>query len=159
MLDELLKTIPYSTLFLLFLSMALSLATSLTSKLLTNREQMMAWNKEIAAWRSDSAKAKRTGDKKLLAKVKKQERHIMQLQSKISWQSMKTSFLWFIPFLLLWYMFLGPLYGGVGEVAYLPWMPPNSPLHLPFYLWYLLCSFLSSTLLNKVLGMTPGATE
>jgi len=154
-----LKDIPFSTIFLFFLSAALSLATSLTSRLLTNREQMTAWNKEIAAWRSDSLKATRTGDKKLLAKVKNQERHIMQLQSKIMMQSMKTSFLWFIPFLLLWYMLLGPLYMNAGAVAYLPWIPPNSPLPLPLFLWYLLCSFMSSTLINKALGVTPGATE
>jgi len=139
--------------------MSLSLATSLTSRLLTNREQMMAWNKEIAAWRSDSLKATRSGDKKLLAKLKKQEKHIMQIQSKLTWQNTKTSFLWFIPFLLLWTMFLGPLYGNVLAVAYLPWIPPNSPLPLPLFMWYLLSSFMSSTLINKALGMTPGATE
>jgi len=156
--SEVLKQIPYSTIFLLFLSMVLSLATSLTSRLLTNREQMTAWNKEIAAWRSDSLKASRTGDKKLLAKVKKQERHIMQLQSKVMWQNTKTSFLWFVPFLIMWYMFLAPLYSDVWAVAYLPWMT-NSPMQLPFYLWYLICSLMFSTLIAKGLGTTPGATE
>jgi len=154
-----LTQIPYSTIFLLFLSMALSLATSLTSRLLTNREQTTAWNKEIAAWRSDSLKARRTGDKKLLAKVKNQERYIMQIQSKLMWQNMKTSLVWSIPFFLLWLTFLGPLYMSVGAVAYLPWMTPNSPLPLPLFMWYLLCSFMFSTLISKALGLTPGATE
>ena len=83
----------------------------------------------------------------------------MQIQSKMMWQSTKTSFLWFIPFMLLWYTFLGPLYGNVWAVAYLPWMPNSPPMTLPFFLWYLLCSFMSTTLLNKALGLTPGATE
>lgn len=153
-----LTQIPYSTIFLFLLSVALSLATSLTNRLLTNREQMTAWNKEIAAWRSDSMKAARSSDKKLLAKVKKKERDIMKLQSKVMWQNMKTSFIWFVPFLLLWYMFLGPLYSNVGAVAYLPWITADSPLPLPFYFWYLFCSFMLSTLVNRALGVTPGAT-
>jgi len=155
---ENLTDIPNSTIFLLLLTMVLTLATSATNRLLTNREQVMAWNQEIAAWRSDSIKATRTGDKKLLAKVKKQERHIMQIQSKMMWQNMKTMFLWFIPLMLLWGMFLGPLYMGVEAVAYLPWAP-NSPFPLQLFLWYLLCSFMFSTLFNKALGLTPGATE
>jgi len=153
-----LTDIPNATIFLFFLSMALSLATSLTTRLLTNREQVLAWNKEIAAWRTDSLKATRTGDKKLLAKVKKQERHVMQLQSKLMWQNMKTSFIWFIPFFLLWTMFLGPLFSGVGTVAYLPWITPE-PLGLTLFPWYLLSSFMFSILVNKALGLTPGANE
>jgi len=139
--------------------MALSLGTSLTSRLLTDREQMMAWNKEVAAWRSDSLKATHTGDKKLMAKLKKQERHIMQLLSMVAWQSVKTTLVWFIPFFLLWTMLLGPLYMSVAAVAYLPWMPNSPPAPLPLFLWYLLCSFMTSTLINKALGVTPGATE
>jgi len=158
-MTELIQIPPYSTIFLFFLSLALSFATSLTSRLLTNREQMIAWNKEIVAWRTDSIKASRTGDKKLLAKVKKQERHIMQIQSKMMWQNMKTSLIWFFPFLLLWYTFLGPIYMGVQAVAYLPLMPNSPPMGLPLFLWYLLCSLMSSTLINKALGLTPGATE
>jgi len=150
---------PFSTIFLLLLSAALALGTSLTSMLLTNREQMRAWNKELAAWRSDSLKATRSGDKKLLAKVKKQERYMLQLQSKMMWQGMKTSAVWFVPFLLIWYVFLGPLYMGVEAVAYLPWMPNSAPMGLPLFIWYLICSLMSSTLINKALGLTPGATE
>jgi uncharacterized membrane protein (DUF106 family) len=119
---------------------------------------MKAWTQEIAAWRADSLKATRSGDKKLMAKVKKQQQQMMQLQSKMMWQSMKTSFIWFIPLMLLWWVFLTPLYTapGVGPVAYLPWGFGVTTLQLPFFYWYLLCSFFSQALVTRLLGMGMG---
>jgi uncharacterized membrane protein (DUF106 family) len=150
----LLTDIPYSTLFILLISTGISLITSLTNRLLTNREQMKAWSQEIAAWRADSLKATRTGDKKLKAKVEKQQKHIMQMQSKMSWQSMKTTFIWFIPLMLLWIFFLTPTFGA-GTVAFLPWIG-NEPLPLPLFWWYLLCSFASNSLITRLLGLGLG---
>jgi uncharacterized membrane protein (DUF106 family) len=146
---------PYSTLFILLISSVISFVTSLTNRLLTNREQMKAWNQEIAAWRADSMKATRTGDKKLKTKVDKQQKHIMQMQSKMSWQSMKTTFIWFIPLMLLWVVFLTPTYANAGAVAYLPGIVKD-PWPLPLFWWYLLCSFLSNTLITRLLGMSLG---
>jgi len=151
-----LTIIPYSTLFILGLSLLVSLVTSLTNRLLTNREQMKAWTQEIAAWRADSLKATRTGDKKLMAKVQKQQKYVMQLQSKMMWQSMKTSFIWFIPLMLLWLVFLNPLYNKPELwVAYIPWFG-SDPLPLPYIYWYLLCSILSGALLSRLLGLGMG---
>jgi len=153
---EWLAAIPYSTLFILLLSFAISFATSLSNRLLTNREQLKAWNKEISQWRTDSLQAKRTGDKKLMTKVKKQERHVMQLQSKMMWQSMKTSFLWFIPLMLMWYWGL-PQIVPIGEVvAFLPPLPPLFSGELTVFLWYLLCSFLASALFTRLFGLGMG---
>jgi len=115
---------------------------------------MKAWNQEIAAWREESLKATRTGDKKLMAKVKKQQSHIMQLQSKLMWQSMKTSFIWFIPLMLVWYIFLPQIIPIDTIVAYLPWLSGELPLSV--FLWYLLCSFSASALFNRLLGLGPG---
>ena len=150
-----LAAIPNSTFFILLLAFGVSLATSLTNRFLTNREQLRAWNKEISQWRTDSMQARRTNDKKLMAKVKKQERHVMQLQSKMMWQSMKTSFLWFIPLMLMWYVFL-PQIVNIGEaVAYIPWLSgPAFPLTV--FLWYLLCSFLASALFTRLFGLGTG---
>jgi len=149
-----LTIIPYSTLFILSISSAISLITSLTNRLLTNREQMKAWNQEISAWRADSMKATRTGDKKLKAKVEKQQKHVMQIQSKMSMQSMKTSFIWLIPLMLLWIFFLTPTYASVASVAYLPGIGGVWPL--PLFWWYLLCSFLSNSLITRLLGLSLG---
>ena len=147
--------IPYSTIFILFLALVVTFATSFTNRLLTNIEQVRAWNKEIAAWREESLKATKTGDKKLMAKVKKQQQHIMQLQSKMMWNSMKNSIIWSIPLLLLWWLLLTPLFGQAGSVAYLPWFG-SEPMALSYVLWYILCSFLFGLLLNRLLGLGMG---
>jgi uncharacterized membrane protein (DUF106 family) len=149
-----LAIIPYSTLFILLISSVISLVTSLTNRLLTDREQMKAWNQEIVAWRADSLKATRTGDKKLKAKVEKQQKHIMQIQSKMTWQSTKTTFIWFIPLMLLWIFFLTPTYANVASVAYLPGI--GGVWSLPLFWWYLLCSFLSNSLITRLLGLSLG---
>jgi uncharacterized membrane protein (DUF106 family) len=135
---------------------AISFATSLTNRLLTNREQLRDWNKEVSQWRTDSMKAARSGDKKLMAKVKKQEQHIMQLQSKMMWQSMKTSFLWFVPLLLIWYLFLSPIFGPLAAVAYLPGLFGSQSLQLPLFWWYLLSSFMCGILFSRLFGLALG---
>lgn len=151
--------IPTATIFILLLSLTISFITSLGNRLLTDRNQLRAWNKEIAAWRADSVKATRTGDKKLAAKVKKQQKHIMQLQSKVMFQSMKTSFLWFIPLMLIWYLFLIPVFGP-STVAYLPGLPglfgTEPEWKLSYFWWYLLCSFLFGALFSRLFGLTLG---
>jgi len=151
---EFLTELPYSTLFILGLSFFLSLVTSLTNRLLTNRVQMREWNKEITTWRQESMKASKSGDKKLMAKVKKDQKRIMQLQSKMTWQSMKTSFIWFIPLMLLWWFILNPMYvteAGARTVAYLPWI--EGDFQLTYVYWYLLCSIFSGALLTRLLGL------
>lgn len=152
-----LATIPNSTFFIFLLAFGVSLATSLTNRLLTNREQLRAWNKEISQWRTDSMQARRTNDKKLMAKVKKQERHVMQLQSKMMWQSMKTSILWFIPLMVMWYWLLPQIVGNIGQtVAYIPAAPPLFNGVLNVFLWYLFCSFLASALFTRLFGLGTG---
>ncbi len=151
-LPEWLLPIPNSTLFILLLSMSLSFLTALANRLLTNREQLSAWRKEIARWTADSKKARKSGDKKLLAKVKRKERHILKLQSKMTWKTMKVSLIFMIPFILIWQLLIG-FYGGT-TVAYIPGFGG-----LQLFLWYMLCSFASGTMITKALGVSLGATE
>jgi len=153
MLPEWLLPIPNSTLFILLLSMSLSFLTALANRLLTNREQLSAWRKEIARWNEDSKKARKSGDKKLLAKVKTKERHILKLQSKMMWQSMKVSLIFMIPFILIWQLLIG-FFGGT-TVAYIPGLEGG----LPLIWWYMLCSFTCGNLITKALGVSLGATE
>lgn len=152
-LPDWLRLIPSSTLFILLLSMSLSFLTALANRLLTNREQLSAWRKEVARWNEDFKKARKSGDKKLLAKVKGKERNILKLQSKMMWQSMKVSFIFMIPFILIWQLLMG-FYGG-ATVVYIPGLEGG----LPLIWWYMLCSFTSGTLIMKALGVSPGATE
>jgi uncharacterized membrane protein (DUF106 family) len=154
-LPDWLLPIPYSTLFILLLSVSLSFLTALANRLFTNREQLTAWRKEISRWNADFKKAMKSGDKKLLAKVKRKERYILQLQSKMMWQSMKVSLIFMIPFFIIWQLLIG-FYGNT-PVAYIPGI--DGELAMSLFLWYLLCSFASGILITKALGVSIGAAE
>jgi uncharacterized membrane protein (DUF106 family) len=117
--------------------------------LLTNPEQLRTWRKEVKEWTDEFREAQKTKDKKKLAKVEKRKAYIMKLQQKMSWQSMKVSLFFFIPFLLMWQV----LWGIYSEpVAFLPGFGP-----LSIVLWYLLCSLFFSTIFSRAFGVGIGA--
>lgn len=177
MLPDWLATIPTSTIFILCLSILMAFLTFLINRRLTSKErleQLKAWQREISAWRSDFNKARRTGDKKLLKKVQKQEKRIKQLQAKAlsqSLQSYKTLPIFMFLFILVWLpltgriplpflhsvqLFEAPFSGG-EVVAYLPWFDGAMPLS--FISWYVICSFAAGILISRVFGLGMGATK
>ncbi len=170
---------PVSTLLILGISTLLSFGISLLRRLFAPKQdvnQLKAWQKEIAEWEAESKRAKRTGDKRLLRKVKKQEKRILQLRSKIASQSLgqlKLMPLTMLLFLLIWLGLTGnilgwqafppppfnsgpPLYDP-GIVAWLPWF--GSPLPLYLFHWYILSSIATSALINRIFGQQMGAPE
>lgn len=148
--------IPYSTLFMFFLALLISLLTSLTNRLLNNPEKSKAWRKEIAEWNSELRQAQKANDKKTVEKLMKKQKQILQLQSKMTWQSMKVTMIFFVPMILIW-QFLGGAYATiVGGIAYFPGIGPTLPIPLfntSVIWWYLLCSMLFGTIFSHVLGI------
>jgi len=149
-----LKSIPYSTVLILGLSVLISLLTTLVNRRFTDPEKSRAWRKEISDWNKDLRDAQRSKDKKTLEKVMKKQQYIMKLQSKMMWQSMKVSLLFIIPLFLMWQI-LGGFYGPAA-IAYLPGI--GNQLVLPIvnmafsslFWWYLLCSLLFGTAFQHV---------
>lgn len=140
---------PAATIFILLLGVFLTFLTSLVNRLLTNPKELHVWREEIKQWTDEFREATRTKDKKKLAKVEKQKARIMKLQQKMSWQSMKVSLLFFIPFLIIWQLLIS-IYRE--PVAFLPGIGP-----LPIFYWYLLCSLFFSTLFSRAFGVGIGA--
>lgn len=102
MIPEWLSTPPASTVFILCITGLLQFVISLTNSHLTDKEQLKAWRRDIAAFNKLNIEAMRSKDKKLLDKVRKQQPRITKLQSKMFKQSMKTSAIFMGPFLLIW---------------------------------------------------------
>lgn len=158
------QSAPGATVAILLIAMGLTFLTSLVNRLLTNREQLNAWRREVSAWNAEFKKARKSGDKKLLAKVQKQQPRIMKLQSKMMWQSFKVSLIFMIPFFLLWQLLIGR-YGGFS-VAYLPGLGEEAKIILPILgsvpsliWWYMLCSFLFGIIFSRLFGLAMGAPE
>jgi uncharacterized membrane protein (DUF106 family) len=151
---EVLQNIPFSTFFLFSLAVLISLLTSLANRLLTDPEKSKAMRREVADWNKEFQEARRGGDKKKLDKVMKKQKSILQLQSKMMWQSMKVTLIFFVPLIIIWQL-LGGLYHG-KDIAFLPGVGANLPLPIFNYSliwWYLICSMLFGTVFSHLLGL------
>ena len=149
------KEIPYSTIFMLAIALGISLLTTLVNRLLTNPEKAKMWRKEVADWNKELRDAQRAKDKKTVDKIMRKQKYIMNLQSKMMWQSMKVSLLFIVPLFLMW-SFLGGLYGG-SALAYLPGIGSDLPLPIfsnSLIWWYLLCSMLFGTVFSHAFKLT-----
>jgi uncharacterized membrane protein (DUF106 family) len=171
---------PYSTIIILCLSAIMALITATINRILVSpeqREKLRALQLQIAALRKEKdknlEKAKSTDDKKLLKKVRKQEKQILQLSSKmasLSFRQMKTLPIFMILFLVFWLFLTGRIdflvihlkffespFSAGTIVAYLPWIG-KEPLQLSLIWWYILCSFTAGILFSRAFGLM-GATE
>ncbi|MEM3774977.1 MAG: EMC3/TMCO1 family protein [Candidatus Bathyarchaeia archaeon] len=143
---------PWSTLFILMLAAVISFLLTLANRLTTDPEKTKAWRKEIAEWNAQLREARKSGDKKQMEKLIKKQQYILQIQAKMSWQSMKVSFLFFIPLMIVWYT-LNMVFVTAPPIAYFPGI--GSQLLFPsLFWWYLLCSFLFSTIFSHLLGLS-----
>jgi len=166
---------PYATIIILLVSLAMAFISSLINRRFVpkeHREKLRALQRKIAALKKEKddnrKKAKSTGDKKLLKKVRKQEKQLLQLQSQmasLSLRQMKALPITMTAFFLVWLLLTGNILGlklfespfvGTGPVAYLPWI--SGVMELNLFLWYLICSFLFGALFSRIFGLT-GATE
>jgi len=157
----------------------MALMTSTINRLVVSpeqREKVRTLQRQIAALKREKddnvKKAKSTGDKKLLKKVRKQEKQILQLSSKmasLSLRQMKTIPIFMILFIVFWLFLTGRIdffvihlefftspFSAATIVAYLPWIDGVIPLNLIW--WYMLCSISSGVLFSRIFGLT-GATE
>ncbi len=164
---------PIVTLVVLFVSVAMSLASSLINshfmpkehrqKIKDLRSRINALTKEK---NENMKKAKSTDDKKLLRKAQKQERQLLNLQSQalsLSSRQFRVLPITMVVFFVVWLFLTGSILGfklfdspfvSPDPVAYLPWLGGVLPLSL-FY-WYLICSFLFGTLFSRIFGLTGG---
>ncbi len=150
------ETVPFSTVFMFAVAVGVSLLTSLANRFLSSPERSKAWRKEISEWNSELRQAQKGGDKKELEKVMKRQKHIFQLQSKMTWQQMKVTLIFIAPLFIMWQV-LGGIYGprpiayfpGLGWNVYLPIIGPIGSL----FWWYLLCSMLFGTVFSHLFGM------
>ena len=152
MLPEFLGILPYSTIFIAFLAFTVSLATTLLNRKFIDRRLFEEWQREIARWNAEKELAKKTGDKKLMSKVKKQELRIMQIRAKISNQQMKTTLVTFVPLLAMWWVLVG--FYGNKPVAFIPLFWEKAGI--PFFFWYVICQFFFNFILSKVFNVSMG---
>ena len=154
-----LKTIPYATLFILGLAAFISLLTTSVNRLLTDPEQTKSVRREVTEWSKELRQVQRDKDKKAIEKLMKKQQYMMQIQTKMMWNSMKVTLLFIVPLLIMWQVLGGFYTNSVHQaipVAYLPGIGANLPIPVfsSSLIWfYLLCSLLFGTAFSHVLGI------
>jgi uncharacterized membrane protein (DUF106 family) len=153
--------IPLATLVIMLIAITVSFLNMGINRLLITRicgwEEYKVMRKETSEYRSQMMQAMRANDKKLMEKLKKKESQINNMQKKM----MKPQMILFpisFSYIIIWYLFLIPVYGG-NAVAYVPGialnLTPIIPNGIPVFIWYILCSFFFGTLASRVIGITP----
>ena len=147
------EMIPASTLLVVAVAATLAAASTSANRLLVDVKRAAKVTREVNAWRKEFDKARKSNDKQLVAKLGKKQQAMMKLQSKVAFERMKVSFIFIIPFYIVWIVLSG--FFGQNIVAFSPIPLPIAGEQLSFFSWYLICSFTISLPLAKLLGVNP----
>jgi uncharacterized membrane protein (DUF106 family) len=148
----------FYALVVFFVSFFMSLASILLRLRFVNPEDSARWQEEMKRWNADRERAKKTNDKKLIAQLKKQEKLMTQIQSRMLKGQTISLFATIILFLSVWSV-LGSYVAG-QQVAYTPFFIPfismtgAPPYEMPFYAWYFVCSTLSGIMLQRIFRLS-----
>lgn len=138
----------------------MSIASILLRLKFANPQEYAKFQEELRNYNSDRERAKKTGDKKLYAQLRKQEKRISQIQSKMMKGQLINMVVTIVLFFAIWQI-LGS-YIIDKTVAYSPFFIPfitvdkGTFYEMPIFFWYMICSFFSSTLLQRIFGISMG---
>jgi uncharacterized membrane protein (DUF106 family) len=144
------SAITTATFLIIGIVIAISFANMALNRALITK--MIGWNeyrsmqKEMSEYNAQRMAAIRAQDTKTLEKLKKKESQIQAMQTKMFKPQMLLIPITFI-YLIIW-----PILNGYfpAAVAYLPGFGA-----IPFFYWYMICSFFFGTVAGRILGTTP----
>ena len=90
--------IPDSTYLILGVAAFLAIVSNLANRFLVDMVKIRSQVAEVKAWQKEFDKARKSGDKQMLARAQKRQSVIMKVQSKMMFDRMKVTFIFFIPF-------------------------------------------------------------
>ena len=144
------------TVIVLLVAMGISFINAGIYRLLINK--MVGWKeyrrlqKELRKLQAEFRQILRSKDKEALEKFEKKRRRMLQIQTKIM-KPQGYLFLIGFSYLLVWWLFLIPVYGA-APLAIIPGI-----MELPVVWWYFLCSALFGTLSYRVFGIMTEEEE
>ena len=147
-----LRLMPTSTLFILGLSVAISLITTISNRMVIDLNEYRRQMMESSRIRRELMKAMRSGNKRQIDRMQRQQQAMMKDQQKMMSDRMKTMLFFFIPFILFWQVLRG--FFGDTTVAYMPIVTPWIGKELLVSNWYFFCSISTSIVISRLLGLT-----
>ncbi|MEX2688873.1 MAG: EMC3/TMCO1 family protein [Candidatus Njordarchaeia archaeon] len=153
---------PNSTLFILGVSLVISVVYALAQVYLVDQHKIRVYNQKIKKWDEKRRKALATGNPRLLSEVQREKEIIERMKTEISSEQMRPLMFFFIPFFLV-FLLLTNAY-GTSPVAILPFRMPitwfggyiGNKTGLTAVWWYFFVNLTFSSYLNtilKLLGM------
>lgn len=144
------SAIPIAALLIMLVAITISFINMTLNRALITR--MIGWReyrsiqKEVSEYNSQRMAALRSKDQKAIERLKKKESQIQAMQTKLFKPQLILIPITFI-YLIIW-----PFLTGVFPfpVAYVPGFGA-----VPFFYWYLICSFFFGTVASRILGITP----
>lgn len=124
---------------------------------LTDMDKMRRYTAEMKAFRAEMSAASKEGNKQKLERLKKKQTQMSKMQAEMSMQQLKPSLLFMIPLLGVYYL----MQSFVGASSILALSPVSIPLlvtslpsQMPFFWWYIICSFSFSGIISRLFGLT-----
>jgi Predicted membrane protein len=142
-----------ANLLILLLSIPAPLISALVSRILISRsfgiERYKQVMREIREFDREYMKALREKDNNKIERMKKKKPYIDKMRASTFRISMLNTIILFPPF-LLFYFWLISVFDNMN-VAYFPLL--GSSFYLQSYIWYVICSFMMSLLINRAIGI------
>lgn len=148
---NLLQQLPMSTLLILLISLAISLVTTIANRAMMNVDEYKRITIESQYARQEVMAAMRSKNQRAIAKAQKLQQETMKDQQKMMMGRMKTTLLFFVPFILIWQVLIN-FFKGV--TAYMPLDFPWIGSELSVGTWYIFCSISTNIVVSRVLGLT-----
>jgi uncharacterized membrane protein (DUF106 family) len=140
---------PWSAVFVFLLALAACLISSSVQRLMIDVKIVRQQVQELNKWRRELLKATRARDMKAVEKLMRKKPYIDKLQAMYTAQTMKPMIVYFVPLLILFWLFSGVFSGEYAYVAYLPIIGSR----VPFWVWYFLSSLAISPILQRVFNL------
>jgi len=140
---------PEAYLFLALVSILASMMYLLAQIFLVDRQKIKIYNERIKKWQEKRKKAMKTGSKRLMMEVQREMDTITKMQSEMAMEQFKPFFIFFIPFMLLFFI-IQQAYGGTALVELPFWLPiVGSRLNAIWF--YIFFNIIVSSILNTLL--------
>ena len=143
---------PLSAVTVVIVCAALTLLHFGVQRLMVNVEELAEQYREVAEWRREFFRAKRTGDRKLMAKLMKKQAYINKLNAEMMAKSMKPMLIYIVPF---WILFIILYQVFPGDVVYFPFLDRG----LPFIFWYLIVNGGMVPVFQRLFGLSYTSTD
>jgi len=142
---------PLATFAIMGITLTINLITSLWRKRTTNIDELR--RKKIASSHAQQEvmAAMKSGNQRRIEKAQKRSKDASQEQMKMMNAQMKNNMLILLPLIVIFPTLSG--FFGNEIVAVMPFNFPYFGMELTYFNWYLLNSFFTKTLLDRILGL------